>query len=374
MARTDLENPQNNISSYNITPSVVRPQIVPRRFIVERTADKTCLVFGYGSEQEIKQNQVADPSELVLDVPGKNYVSNSSFDPSKLLATDKFGIVPSNTELTITYRSNTVDSANAAVGTINKVLTPIVKFKEINSLDPEKIRYIINNVEVTNTEPVNGDISMLTTDEIKHRAMANFAMQSRAVTNNDYRAAAYAMPVSFGSIKRAVVYKDADDYRRNLNMFVISENNKGYLEQPNEIVKQNLKIWLDSVRMINDSVDIFDATIINIGIQFTALSSPTADKERVFDNARKALFEKMTETTPEIGEHILLSEVFRILKEVPDLLDITRLSIEPKSSVNHSNFLYDTTTNRSADGRMIYIPKNCIWELKYSSDIKGNIL
>ena len=182
------------------------------------------------------------------------------------------------------------------------------------------------------------------------------------------------MPVSFGSIKRAAVYKDSDDYRRNLNMFVISQNNKGYLQKPNEIIKQNLKMWLDSVRMVNDSVDIFDATIINIGIQFTALSSPTADKERIFDNARRELFEKMNEITPEIGEHILLSEIFRILKGVPDLLDITRLSVEPKSSANHSSFVYDTTINRSADGRIIYIPKNCIWELKYSSDIKGNIL
>ena len=43
---------------------------------------------------------------------GKDYENDLSFDPSKLLETDKFGIAPTNTTLTIAYRTNTADNVN----------------------------------------------------------------------------------------------------------------------------------------------------------------------------------------------------------------------------------------------------------------------
>ncbi len=42
----------------------------------------------------------------MLQMSGKNYITDTAFDPSKFLGTDKFGIVPSNTTLLVTYGSN----------------------------------------------------------------------------------------------------------------------------------------------------------------------------------------------------------------------------------------------------------------------------
>lgn len=357
-----------------LAPSVMKPYPVPRRFVVERDADKIYIVFGYGSESEIKDNLVADPSEVVLDIAGKNYVSNATFDPSKLMSTDKFGVTPVNTTLTISYRSNTLENVNAAANTITKVLSADLEFKNIENLDSAKINYMISNMEVNNPQPINGDITSPTTEEIKQRAMGSFSMQSRAVTLQDYVSATYAMPANFGAVKRAVVYRDDDDFRRNMNMYVIGEDLSGKLQSCSMAIKDNIKTWLNSVRMINDSIDIFDAKIINIGIQFTALCPRDANKNAVFNEAKDKIFEKLNDQRPEIGEPFIITDIFKILRSVQEILDVSDIRIVSKNSASHSSYSINLDANLSMDGRQIVIPRDSIWELKYKSDITGTIL
>ena len=355
-------------------PSIMRAYPVPRRFVVERTADSVHIVFGYGSEEEIKDNLISDPSDIVLDIAGKNYVSDATFDPSKLMSTDKFGVTPVNTNLTITYRTNTLENVNAGAGTITKVLVPNIEFRDIANLESAKVNYIFANIEVNNPSPINGDISSPTTEEIKRRAQATFAMQGRAVTLQDYISATYAMPTNFGAVKRAAIYRDDDDYRRNMNLYVIGEDSLGKLQTCSSVIKDNLKTWLNSVRMVNDSLDIFDATIINIGIEFTALCPRDVNKNAVFNQAKEEIFLRLNEVKPEIGESFSITEIFKILRNVEEILDVSDIRIVAKSSVNHSSFQYDMDSNLSVDGRMIHVPKNCIWELKYKNDITGTII
>lgn len=357
-----------------LAPSIMKPYPVPRRFVVERNNDKVYVVFGYGSEAEIKDNQVADPSEVVLDIAGKNYVSDATFDPSKLMSTDKFGVTPVNTSLIITYRSNTTDNVNAAANTVTKVISPIVEFRDVQNLETTKINYVLENIEVNNSEPINGDITTPTTEEIKHRAAATFAMQGRAVTLQDYKAAVYAMPAVFGSVKRAAVYRDDDDFRRNMNLYVIGESSSGRLQPCSEAIKENLKTWLDSVRMINDSLDIIDAKVINLGIEFTAMCTADANKNEVFNKAKNEIYEQLNEIKPEIGESFSMTSIFKILKDIQEILDITDIKVTSKASPEHTGFSYNVDSSITPNGRMINIPKNCIWEVAFKNDITGNII
>jgi hypothetical protein len=330
-------------------------------------------VFGYGSEAEIKTNKVADPSEIVLDILGKNYVSNASFDPSQLLTTDKFGVTPVNTDLLITYRVNNQENVNASVGAITNIVSPNVEFRNPQALDAAKMQYIIGNLEVFNEEPINGDITIPTTEEIKRRAAHTFATQKRAVTLQDYVSVTYAMPANFGSVKRAAIYRDDNDLTRNMNMFVISEGTDGKLATASTALKDNLKTWLNSVKMVNDSVDIMDATIINLGIEFEILSKQDVSTSTAFNLAKEELYEKLTEATSEIGEPFQITEVFKILKDVPEVLDVVDVRIVPKFGTNYSGFPLELEDNMSPDGRILYIPHNCIWEIKYKSDITGTV-
>ena len=54
---------------------------------------------------------------------------------------------------------------------------------------------------------------------------------------------AAAMPSKFGAIKRCAVYRDSNDLKRNLNIYVVSENQNGTLTKSNTAIKENLKTW-----------------------------------------------------------------------------------------------------------------------------------
>ena len=95
-------NKDNNTRSQ--VPNVIVVTNVPRRYTVFSRANKTFLKFGYGSESSLKNDNVTHPSNIVLKMHGRDYDSSVSFDPSKLLETDKFGISPAGTTLTVVYR------------------------------------------------------------------------------------------------------------------------------------------------------------------------------------------------------------------------------------------------------------------------------
>lgn len=357
----------------NRSPSVMRAFPVPRRFVVERTGSDLYLVFGYGSEKEIKNNKITDPSNVALKISGKNYVSDTAFDPSNLVTSDKFGVSPSNTSLTITYRYNTVNNSNTGAGTITNISSPIIIFENQQQLDQDKIDYITSNLTVYNEEPVNGDITTPTTEEIKRRAMAQFATQQRAVTLRDYTSAAYAMPNKFGSVKRAAALRDSDDLRRNINLYVISENENSKLEKASTALKNNLTTWLNSVKMISDSVDILDANIINLGIKFDVMAQSQANKANLYSTIREKIFQEFTEIPPEIGQHLYITEIFKVLKEIDDVLDVVNISLEVKSGGNYSPYSVSVDSLLSLDGRTLHVPEDTIWEIKYITDISGII-
>ena len=110
---------------------ILKPFTVPRRFIVERDQFTSTLVFGSSGEIINPSMTVADPSNTVLNMYGKNYVSDTSFDPSRLVASDKFGVAPSNTNITIVYRANTSTNVNAKTRTVNKVGTSRMEFPDL---------------------------------------------------------------------------------------------------------------------------------------------------------------------------------------------------------------------------------------------------
>ena len=354
-------------------PSIIKPYPVPRRFVVDRKGQDLFLVFGYGSDAEIKVEKVADPSEVVLDILGKNYVSSTNFDPSKLMTTDKFGVTPVNTDLVVTFRVNNKDNVNAAVGSVTTIVNPNLEFRNEQNLETEKTQYIIRNIEVFNEEPINGDITVPTTEEIKRRAAGVFATQKRAVTLQDYVSSTYAMPANFGAIKRAAIYRDDNDLTRNMNMYVISEDVDGKLEKSSSAVKENLKTWLNSIRMVNDSVDILDSNIINLGIDFEIIAKQDVSISAAFNLAKEEIYEQLTKISPEIGEPFQITEIFRILKEVPEVLDVVDMKITTKIGSNYSGFSYNLEDNMSPEGRILYIPHDCIWEIKYKNDITGTV-
>ena len=187
-------------------PSLIKPFVVPRRFLTFQERGKTFLQFGYGSEDELDNAERAlDSSNITLDLHGKNYVTDQSFDPAKLISTDKLGVGPSNTVLTIVYRVNTNRTTNASAGSITEVSRPTIVFPTKQAINAIQTRKIIASLEAFNEDPIIGSAALPSTTELKERIRGSFASQNRAVTKQDYITMVYQMPSQFGSIKRCTI-------------------------------------------------------------------------------------------------------------------------------------------------------------------------
>jgi len=73
-----------------------------------------------------------------------------------------------------------------------------------------------------------------------------------------------------------------------------------------------------------------------------------------------------------IGESIYISQIYKILNEVPGVVDTTNVFLENKAGGVYSGFYYDIDANLSSDGRFLNIPQDAIAEILVpQSDIVG---
>lgn len=363
---------KNTGENSDTVSSLLKPIPAPRRFVVDRDDNGTYIQFGYGSESQITNNQFAEPANLVLQMHSKNYTSDTSFDPTNLIKTDKFGVGPENTTLTVTYRINTLFNSNAPSNTVINVIGSDFIFNDTLSLSPIVRQQVINSLECNNEEPIIGDVSLIQTEELKMRIMDNYASQNRAVTRQDYTSLVYSMPNKFGSIKRCNIIQDLDSQKRNLNLYVISQNADDTLVQTNSTIKQNLKLFLNNNKMLNDTIDILDGKIVNIGIDFIILVDLDKDKNLVLSNCLSILRSKYLQNF-DFGEPFFISDIYTTLNRVDGVTDVVDVQVNTKTGTNYSTTKFDVNKQISSDGRYIKVPENVILEIKFpSSDIKGS--
>ncbi len=363
----------NSNEDKDSSPSLMKAITVPRRFTLVRENGRVFLQFGYGSESEIRKNSIIHPSDVILKQHGRQHETDTFFDPSRIIDTDKFGVVPVETELTITYRTNSPGSTNAAVGTISTVGDAIFRFSSKATSTASKTR-VKSSLEVSNDDPILGEVDVIDSNELKMRSMDFFATQNRAVTKQDYISLVYRMPSKFGAIRRCNIVHDNDSFKRNLNLYVISEDTEGSLIETNGTIKNNLKVWLNQHKMINDTIDILDGMILNFQVEYVAISDVGTNKFDVLNRANLALREYF-DTQFDFGEPLYKSTIFNILNNVMGIVDVSKVKILPKFGTGYSSLEFNTIFDSPADGRYVKIPENFIFELKNpSQDIKGTIL
>lgn len=354
--------------------SILKPFSVPRRFVVIRERDRTYLQFGTGdASSETYNSELVDPASVTIDVYGKNYITDKEFDPNNLIKTDKLGVVPSNTTLRIVARANTSNNVNTGAGTIVSVGSALFDFGDTRNLNTTLINNVRSSLEVNNEEPIVGDTPGVTPEELKFRVYNTFGSQNRAVTEKDYEALMYNMPPEFGSVKRVSIVRDYNSFKRNINIYVVSSDSVGKLTNSNAVLKENIKVWLNKNKMVNDTIDILDAKIVNLSIKFSIVADMEADNAEVLRNCISAL-EIEYSKTKFIGEAFFISDIYSILKNVQGVNDVKNVKVEQKNGVDYSDVFFDVNRFMSRDGRYIEAPKNIIFEIKFPrSDIYGEV-
>ena len=183
----------------------------------------------------------------------------------------------------------------------------------------------------------------------------------------------YNMPSQFGAVKRCNILQDPDSYKRNLNLYVISEDSNGNLAPTNLTIKQNLKTWLTSVKMINDTLDILDGRIINLGINFVAVGARDANRFDILNHVYDALVDHF-EVLPNMSDAFYITDIYNVINDVEGIMDVVSVDIVRMVGAAYSSVSFDIDLYKSPDGRLINFPEDFIWEVKFpKSDIKGTI-
>lgn len=368
-----IRNP--NRSGSEDAPYILREKLSARRFIVEVAEDGTTfLQFGYGSENSLKNDEYPEPTDVALKRYARDYYSDDSFDPSVLLKNDKFGIVPPSGDLIVTFRRNNGDTVNLPVNSVDTITDPILSFTAGVDVSSANRVFIEGSLDVENEEPVLGEVNKLLPDEVRLRAINAYSAQNRAVTQQDYISLIYRMPSKFGAVKRANIVQDKDSFKRNLNLYVVSEDIDGNLTQSSTSIKENLKTWLSQYKMINDTIDILDGQVVNFGIEYKVLGALDYTQSEVLEQCNSAL-KQLYSTKLLFGTPFYISDIYRTLNDLDSVVDTQDVTIKQKFGANYGSYAFDIDAATTDDERYVIVPENVVMELKFpNQDIIGVVV
>jgi hypothetical protein len=315
----------------------------------------------------LKNKDYPDPASAALERYGRDYYSDDSFDPLVLLKNDKFGIVPPSGDLVVTYRKNDGETVNLPINSVDSVDQAQLFFRRTTEPSSANRKFIIDSLDVDNEEAILGQTNTNTQEEIRTRAINSYASQNRAVTKQDYISAVYRMPAKFGSIKRANIVQDRDSFKRNLNLYVMSQNLDGNLTTTSSTVKENVKTWLNSLKMINDTIDVLDGRVVNFRIEYKVLGSLDTNQSEVLEACNNKLKELYADTLL-FGTPFYISDIFNALNELDSVIDTQDVTIKQQFGANYSSTFFDIESATTNDERFIIIPEDIVMELKFPDD------
>ena len=126
--------------------------------------------------------------------------------------------------------------------------------------------------------------------------------------------------------------------------------------------------------MINDTLDILDAKIVNLGLNFSIIADTNLNSFEVLNSAISELKMYFLSAKMNIGEPIRYGDILRVLNNVEGLLDIVELNIVKKTGSSYSTSIFNIDQMTTSDGRTIVAPSDVVFEFKYpDTDIVGTI-
>ena len=353
--------------------SIIKPFVVSRRFVVRQDSTGTYLQFGFGSENEQAEG-LLDPAAVAVKMHGRNQISDSTFDPAKLLRSEKMGVSPTGTSIKVRYRRSEALNTSVSTGGLTGVGNPIFYFENVNDLINSSVENVISSLELINEEPITSTNREITIDEIKERAKSYYATQARAVTKQDYESLVYSMPPSFGAVKRVVANNDFLNEDNKITLFIVSEDSDDKLSSTSVVVKNNIKNWLKSYKSLNDTIEIEDAKIINFRVEFRVVADRRYSNDVIMFKCVERLNEYFS-THLYIGEPLYLTKIYNVLGKIEGVADVQSVGAHNTTTGVYSSLVYDFANALSADGTYYFTPKNAILELKHPDlDIKGVVI
>lgn len=427
-ANTEYNGGDLNYQTTNV-PYILEVQKVPYRFCTKVNSDNNLeLQFGSGDSNQSDDIILPNTKNVGLGLANSINRLNQGIDPSNFLKTNTFGIVPTNTTLTVKYLIGGGVESNVNSNELNRI-TKIEFEEDLLSIDNSQLYNIMKeSIVVNNDEPAIGGRGPETIEEIRQNALATFGSQNRAVTREDYVVRSLSMPERYGSVAKVYVSPDGEidnnspasilaspknitefvniveqlkdksksEIQKELikyltqkktsisevnnpfaiNMYVLGYDGNKNLTQINQAVKQNLKTYLSEYRMLTDAVNITDGFIVNIGIDFEIITYSNYNKREVIANCLTEMQTYFNIDNWTFNKPINISELELILANVEGVLSVPSVRIYNLcgGDGNYSTNRYNI--EQATKGKIVYPSIDpCIFEIKYpNKDIKGRAL
>jgi hypothetical protein len=290
-------NSPNTYLEQNEVPYLLQLKKVPRRFVSRFISNNNLqLQFGAGTNTQNNDEEIIPNTDNIgLGLPYKRSLLTTAFSPANFLYTDTYGISPYNTTLTIRYLKGGGIESNIPANSLTSILTTSnIRFQN-NNLDPILAQNIFDSIAINNSQAASGGKDGDTIDEIRFNSLSTFATQLRSVTQDDYLVRALSLPSQYGNIAKAYIEPEKienllpGETPSILNLYLLAFDNNKKLKTASRALKQNLSTYLSQYRMINDSIKIKDAFVINIGVEFDLIILPEYNNNEVIFNCIQAL-------------------------------------------------------------------------------------
>mgnify|MGYP003132010406 CR=1 FL=1 len=410
-------NDPSSVGDRELASYILKLKKVSRRFTAFiNENDETILRFGAGISDNPDEEIIPNPTNVGSSLPGSPTYLTTAFDPSNFLKTSTFGLAPANTTLTIEYSHGGGIDDNVNTGDVNQ-LGPINFTISENGLNTSLIQESKDSVSFTNPKPATGGSSGETVRETRENALAYFQSQQRTVTKEDYIVRAYSLPPKYGTVAKVHMSQDeqlskvgmADRLSRKItasdvgtelrdlqvnnipnplamNMYTLGFDGNKKLAPLTQTGKQNLKTYLSQYRLVTDAINIKDAYIINIGVNFAILTKVGFNKQEVLLRCVTTAQDFFDIDRWQIGQPIVLTDLVYELSLVDGVASIVNprennpnnlpIVIENKYQFaqGYSGNFFDINT--SIRGGVLYPALDpSIFEVKYpNTDIKGKVL
>lgn len=366
----------NMTSDSDIVEDALTVIPAPRRFISEtsRVTGKTTITFGSGDADSLDDDIIPDPSEIALPLYGSNKTfRKATIDPNSLLQTRSLGVTPVNTTLTVSYRYGGGLNNNVGAGTISAISKLIHKFPPST---PFNIASTIRaTFEVDNTETAVGGEDALSLEDLRAIALSYANAQNRIVTKQDAAARIYTMPSNFGRVYR-VGFRPNPVNPLSTLAYVVSRNSSGQLVLSSDTLKINVSKYLNEFRLISDSIDIVDAPIVNLRLDYSVVLYSTAVKNTTLQAINKTLKDYFNIKNFQIDQPIIISDITNILLNTDGVMSVINVTFTGvngnMNGIDYSDVIFNVEQNIT--NGLLVPPPGGIFEVRYPDfDITGNI-
>jgi hypothetical protein len=385
-----LNIPRNDrqLSTYrDETPYLMKLRKVSRRFSTRQVDDTRYEInFGAGVSNLDDEELIPNPDLVGNSLIGIDSSTSLNIDPSNFLYTKTYGLAPNNTELTVYYTTGNGISDNVVSDVLTRIVDKTILLDE-TGLDSVLYQQVVSSLATTNPLPAIGAKTEETVNEIRENALAYFASQNRAVTKEDYIIRSYSMPPRYGSIAKAYITKDTQLTRESvynsdrvqnglaLNFYILGYDANHRLTTVNDATKENLKTYLNHHRILTDAINIRDAYIVNIGVEFDIMTMPDQNSNQVVLKCIDRLKKYFDIKNWQINQPIVISNIFTELDRVDGVQTVVNVKITNKydQTLGYSQHAYDIGA-ATKDGIIFPSLDPSIFEIKFpDNDIIGRV-